>query len=158
MQSIPLAVLKLVYIGYPTVLSLLHAIHTACGIETFAQDAGTRLLEQLHAIHTACGIETPSPTTLPSRNLHCMQSIPLAVLKRASRTYYNPRRELLHAIHTACGIETLAETYLRNRGMRLHAIHTACGIETSLHLLCRLQLTLHAIHTACGIETSMSRT
>ena len=88
MQSIPLAVLKRKqHIPFVSVL-LLHAIHTACGIETldvvrfrFSTD-GT----QLHAINTACGIET---------------------VRRSGAT---PTMCTLHAIHTACGIETSART------------------------------------------------
>ena len=57
MQSIPLAVLK----------------------------RGVRLSPvrpvQLHAIHTACGIETPAINTSTATIFNCMQSIPLAVLK-----------------------------------------------------------------------------
>ena len=81
MQSIPLAVLKLCSKGRVPRSSTLHAIHTACGIETHLNAAGQQEIE------------------------HCMQSIPLAVLKlrhmRESRSVYK-----LHAIHTACGIET----------------------------------------------------
>ena len=38
---------------------------------------------------------------------HCMQSIPLAVLKHAQEVLLGWSGILLHAIHTACGIETL---------------------------------------------------
>ena len=59
MQSIPLAVLKLLFrLIEMRVNPLLHAIHTACGIETLVR-----------ASHT-------HPRT------NCMQSIPLAVLKK----------------------------------------------------------------------------
>ena len=58
MQSIPLAVLK------PrkedklmTSHSELHAIHTACGIETPFSWAMKESSFILHAIHTACGVE-----------------------------------------------------------------------------------------------------
>ena len=37
---------------------LLHAIHTACGIETLSSIVNVTSTELLHAIHTACGIET----------------------------------------------------------------------------------------------------
>ena len=60
----------------------LHAIHTACGIETLKGTCFHKELE-LHAIHTACGIETSPLTQLMIMIIYCMQSIPLAVLKRA---------------------------------------------------------------------------
>ena len=61
----------------------LHAIHTACGIETpEAFINGLPDIIELHAIHTACGIETSFE-----------ESVSLF-------------HGLLHAIHTACGIET----------------------------------------------------
>ena len=58
MQSIPLAVLKPQIHSHALLNVLLHAIHTACGIETkqFGRFWNNEL--QLHAIHTACGIET----------------------------------------------------------------------------------------------------
>ena len=127
MQSIPLAVLKQPPFVQSAPTALLHAIHTACGIET------CRLFYQcirnkLHAIHTACGIETATAIS-------------------------EERLVSLHAIHTACGIETISWWNPTYRTMGLHAIHTACGIET---LPIGLQICLswlHAIHTACGIET-----
>ena len=60
MQSIPLAVLK----RFDSLLlgadEALHAIHTACGIETPSplRTQRIRVQDELHAIHTACGIET----------------------------------------------------------------------------------------------------
>ena len=83
MQSIPLAVLKHnpVPMCEPRTI-LLHAIHTACGIETHNREDGQLQTTKLHAIHTACGIETA----------------------RAEPTA--PVATALHAIHTACGIET----------------------------------------------------
>ena len=57
MQSIPLAVLKLA-IAPPKIVK-----------------------NALHAIHTACGIETPKIGRRPHGSWYCMQSIPLAVLK-----------------------------------------------------------------------------
>ena len=62
MQSIPLAVLKR-------------------DITTNVEDK-----PELHAIHTACGIETFQLPSLSSPFKNCMQSIPLAVLKQ-SRPY-----------------------------------------------------------------------
>ena len=82
MQSIPLAVLK---------RSPFHLIKKNIS---------------LHAIHTACGIETRLPRPPPLHLQDCMQSIPLAVLKLKIPW----RRDFvvgLHAIHTACGIETV---------------------------------------------------
>ena len=35
---------------------ILHAIHTACGIETEINNISDHVIDQLHAIHTACGI------------------------------------------------------------------------------------------------------
>ena len=105
MQSIPLAVLKL-YRGFLLQMErLLHAIHTACGIETAELVYPHQIHSSLHAIHTACGIETIAPATKTNTATNCMQSIPLAVLKLISPTSTS-RWEVLHAIHTACGIET----------------------------------------------------
>ena len=60
MQSIPLAVLKQ-YVGL-----------------------STGKFNVLHAIHTACGIETRRGENVSSELINCMQSIPLAVLKQDS--------------------------------------------------------------------------
>ena len=86
---------------------ILHAIHTACGIETRYQATEHQRSDLLHAIHTACGIETMARFGRLLLLANCMQSIPLAVLKR---TIFRRKFEVvcaLHAIHTACGIETL---------------------------------------------------
>ena len=83
MQSIPLAVLKLRFLrARKSLLFQLHAVHTACGIETNEPYGNHIQVYQLHAVHTACGIETKlfSSNTL--------------------------KRQELHAVHTACGIET----------------------------------------------------
>jgi len=82
MQSIPLAVLKLFFSQHHASQKLLHAIHTACGIETPILITGSLSVAELHAIHTACGIETVSGGIKNYWMSHCMQSIPLAVLKR----------------------------------------------------------------------------
>ena len=82
MQSIPLAVLKLAQPSLVFNHEVLHAIHTACGIETIIPPFARVCRLVLHAIHTACGIETISGLT----HLH--------------------NTKTLHAIHTACGIET----------------------------------------------------
>ena len=84
MQSIPLAVLKHLANSILNILPFkLHAIHTACGIETRQRNFFRLIFDSLHAIHTACGIETETPSSRhPWRYAsHCMQSIPLAVLK-----------------------------------------------------------------------------
>ena len=131
----------------------------------------------MHAIHTACGIETKQLLRFRQRCDYCMQSIPLAVLKLLKNRRYQGRRKncmqsiplavlklwrdllktsnraSLHAIHTACGIETI-RTSPRASVVELHAIHTACGIETvAARIIFFLMFVLHAIHTACGIET-----
>ena len=56
MQSIPLAVLKRYSFKNSLFFKELHAIHTACGIETWAGIQLWMFLRILHAIHTACGI------------------------------------------------------------------------------------------------------
>ena len=61
---------------------------------------------KLHAIHTACGIETEPMRFENFIVSDCMQSIPLAVLKLISVAMVRAKRSVLHAIHTACGIET----------------------------------------------------
>ena len=63
MQSIPLAVLKHEGALRHVQCRALHAIHTACGIETGDAGAAAEPAAELHAIHTACGIETV-PTCL----------------------------------------------------------------------------------------------
>ena len=83
MQSIPLAVLKrrafeqlrnnpLGYCMQSIPLAVLKRIR----IRSIAP-----VQYELHAIHTACGIETVPSPFLPKSFRHCMQSIPLAVLK-----------------------------------------------------------------------------
>ena len=64
MQSIPLAVLKHV------------------------DNQRQAQCRKLHAIHTACGIETMKPLSSDQKKHHCMQSIPLAVLKQ-NRPFQN---------------------------------------------------------------------
>ena len=59
----------------------------------------------LHAIRTACGIETRTSASLRLIAPDCMQSVPLAVLKL--HLVDEPLEPVvLHAIRTACGIET----------------------------------------------------
>ena len=60
---------------------------------------------QLHAIHTACGIETKTTCRIHLTRFNCMQSIPLAVLKLRNFQSRDFEHVLLHAIHTACGVE-----------------------------------------------------
>ena len=85
MRFIPLAVLKLARASTSqTLLGALHAIHTACGIETREIFHIAEGLLGLHAIHTACGIETGLLTRISTQINDCMQFIPLAVLKRGN--------------------------------------------------------------------------
>ena len=83
MQSIPLAVLKRNDKPLFPAGDVLHAVHTACGIETHIEKSAPRPYSILHAVHTACGIET--------------LNVP----------FFMERGNRLHAVHTACGIETL---------------------------------------------------
>ena len=154
MQSIPLAVLKQTHLVPCIIPMLLHAIHTACGIETWNTHRHPSGHMQLHAIHTACGIETtPTGTnegadsklhaihtacgietlSFPRRKgtfYNCMQSIPLAVLKLLLQT-------LSSYLSTYCmqsiPLAVLKQNHHNRSNKRenlLHAIHTACGIET----------------------------
>ena len=109
MQSVPLAVLKRVISTLSKLfVVVLHAIRTACGIET--HNSHQFLSDQeccpLHAIRTACGIETQIRLASANTCCDCMQSVPLAVLKRPSAHAFTARFGILHAIRTACGIET----------------------------------------------------
>ena len=108
----------------------------------------------MHAIHTACGIETVPASSFWNGRIddNCMQSIPLAVLKLVPLKRTLPIN-LLHAIHTACGIETIS----RKRHI---LSHEHCMQSIPLAVLKRKKpvgatgkAKLHAIHTACGIET-----
>ena len=108
----------------------MHAIHTACGIETSVAIYSSMPISQLHAIHTACGIETDPSRRAARARRHCMQSIPLAVLK----------------LHIAIFV------YGRIRYC-MQSIPLAVLKHSSAQKLAALSLTLHAIHTACGIET-----
>ena len=81
MQSIPLAVWKRQVSCAVRASGPLHAIHTACGIETHRTPTSRRDWQGLHAIHTACGIETHPLSSVRPESHYCMQSIPLAVLK-----------------------------------------------------------------------------
>ena len=134
---------------------------------------------KLHAIHTACGIETGATRHISRWRDNCMQSIPLAVLKLPhfliqlfvvciacnpyrlrywnfashARTNF---RHLLHAIHTACGIETpiIIELFIKHLSIacnpyRLRYWNSSQRESTSF------LTALHAIHTACGIETAL---
>ena len=106
MQSIPLAVLKLENeFSIAESSRKLHAIHTACGIETPQVCQHRRCYRDcMQSIplavlkHARFGENTDCAT-------NCMQSIPLAVLKR-SHGNHGTVVQKLHAIHTACGIET----------------------------------------------------
>ena len=138
--------------------TVLHAIHTACGIETFF--SCPLLLVVFHCMQSIPLAVLKLFTILMTKTTEadCMQSIPLAVLKRRRHLSLHQICQL-HAIHTACGIETLWRRSSFLIISKLHAIHTACGIETFQPLInIFLILSLHAIHTACGIETSMRPT
>ena len=89
MQSIPLAVLKRKRWFRLPDFDELHAIHTACGIETWSTLRDVNFRSKLHAIHTACGIETRNFPNFSSIPIDCMQSILLAVLKK-DRFVQNP--------------------------------------------------------------------
>ena len=131
MQSIPLAVLKLEDHVPAFRIAVLHAIHTACGIETEKFHYSQSKHTILHAIHTACGIET---------FLHFDFAEPLQEIAcnpyrlrywNIFRTAFSSVAQRLHAIHTACGIETCRHRRQPAWRAKLHAIHTACGIETA---------------------------
>ena len=82
MQSIPLAVLKrqnwsiLIRYTRHCMQSIPLAVLKPYSSKTLFQ------IPSLHAIHTACGIETIAPATKTNTATNCMQSIPLAVLKQ----------------------------------------------------------------------------
>ena len=110
---------------------------------------------ELHAIHTACGIETVKVVPCPFHYHHCMQSIPLAVLKLEVDFVGRSVLQKLHAIHTACGIET-------THGGTLWSTTIHCMQSIPLAVLKHVSYydvlsdgELHAIHTACGIETEL---
>ena len=157
MQSIPLAVLKLnrqaIIMLSP---ALLHAIHTACGIETM-----WRLFLPHHLRRIAC-----NPYRL--RYWNFILSSPFYVEQIACNPYrlrywnvFLAQSEVvgttqLHAIHTACGIETWAwnsacqTCYIACNPYRLRYWNSRALIPAKkvVHIA-----QLHAIHTACGIET-----
>ena len=89
---------------------------------------------------------------------HCMQSIPLAVLKLLWEAF-----DWTDNLQIACNPYRLRYwnneiSLLPIQAYVLHAIHTACGIETkSGSTLFSFAEELHAIHTACGIETKSSK-
>ena len=109
----------------------MHAIHTACGIETSRRYRTRWDTIGLHAIHTACGIETflPKPVKFVLRN--CMQFIPLAVLKlEESSSDDSKALNCMQFIPLAVLKLVVNESDVVNE-FTLHAIHTACGIETT---------------------------
>ena len=138
----------------------MHAIHTACGMETFyIALAYIQFYASLHAIHTACGIETTvdARRCAPHR-FNCMQSIPLAVLKRCERhVLFGNAPYCMQSIPLA--VLKLSYTTVGLNGHNiLHAIHTACGIETQRRIYRDPSIgLLHAIHTACGVEKGQIR-
>ena len=84
MQFIPLAVLKL------RIVHLFEEIQINCmqfiplAVLKRYQPILLLLVAQLHAIHTACGIETTVCPSFRNIDYYCMQFIPLAVLKLAN--------------------------------------------------------------------------
>ena len=68
------------------------------------------------------------------QGLNCMQSIPLAVLKLI--TILNKRVNVVHncmqSIPLAVLKRNLRSFCFLSHNLRLHAIHTACGIETTI--------------------------
>ena len=107
MQSVPLAVLKRQILHYKAVWFELHAIRTACGIETIERSI-------LSSNATADCMQSVPLAVLKQQDFsveidilhYCMQSVPLAVLKPAPSQNNSFWRAALHAIRTACGIET----------------------------------------------------
>ena len=82
MQSIPLAVLKLLYnaIIPKHKENCMQSIPLAV-LKRKSFSVLRSIDYTLHAIHTACGIETVSLLNGKAQQNDCMQSIPLAVLK-----------------------------------------------------------------------------
>ena len=90
MQSIPLAVLKhddIVLVDQFFHLNCMQSIPLAVLKLKMRKDYAFH--QQLHAIHTACGIETWHSPKSYFHFLHCMQSIPLAVLKLIAHNSHN---------------------------------------------------------------------
>ena len=86
--------------------TVLHAIHTACGIETSAVTLRSLNIFPLHAIHTACGIETRR-TLFDTKMISAIACNPYRLRYwNMNPPFYRKRTFKLHAIHTACGIET----------------------------------------------------
>ena len=96
MQSIPLAVLKHAHLYHSSSDASLHAVHTACGIETSKRNMRDHQNAPLHAVHTACGIETYWTLITQIFPLHCMQSIPLAVFFYFPLLFFKRRIFLWH--------------------------------------------------------------
>ena len=113
MQSIPLAVLKL----HPTICVTfkrkLHAIHTACGIETFL--AFAKMLSLSYCMQSIpLAVLKRKRSHIRTQHIRdCMQSIPLAVLKRYG-VIFKPPKPKLHAIHTACGVKTKGLSHINH--------------------------------------------
>ena len=81
MQSIPLAVLKHGFFKSVALVFELHAIHTACGIETLqALPDGWTEGDCMQSIPLAV-LKLCLPVWKITNLVNCMQSIPLAVLK-----------------------------------------------------------------------------
>ena len=121
MQSIPLAVLKRSNINSSNIFLILHAIHTACGIETAS----------IHSVRT--------------NSSYCMQSIPLAVLKHKMYVTFVQKSIKLHAIHTACGIETK-----RTKTCRTNQRYCMQSIPLAVLKPCQIGFTPTYISIACN--------
>ena len=83
MQSIPLAVLKqkrLQFVKIKSIDCMQFIPLVVLKHRRWIVDQSVR--SPLHAIHTACGIETSAQSVCHDSLCHCMQFIPLAVLKR----------------------------------------------------------------------------
>ena len=130
MQSIPLAVLKRVEIDVLWRNALkLHAIHTACGIETVTTRATARDYTNCMQSIPLAVLKQFHPIVFATNIANCMQSIPLAVLKLILQSC--DRYCVLHCMQSIpLAVLKLAPHALRDEDDLLHAIHTACGIET----------------------------
>ena len=153
MQSIPLAVLKLIQRSSKKDFHKLHAIHTACGIETnMMKCLKTSFQNCMQSIPLAV-LKLSSCCLLLLRNFYCMQSIPLAVLKHDD---FHLRRQSLPHCMQSIPLAVLKLNgfgfFLVDRGHCMQSIPLAVLKRLSLHGT-HASFELHAIHTACGIET-----
>ena len=97
MQSIPLAVLKqkrLQFVKIKSIDCMQFIPLVVLKHRRWIVDQSVR--SPLHAIHTACGIETPSHLHWKTNHRHCMQSIPLAVFFYFPLLFFKRRIFLWH--------------------------------------------------------------